>query len=203
MKKLIILYAILISAYGHAQEAIKPHVLVITTGGTIASQTNAPLVAGHELIQAVPVLTQYADIEVEELIRVGSSRMTPAHWLLMIKRIQQAVAERPDLACIIITHGTDTMEETAFFLNLTHRSKVPIILVGSMRSSNEISADGPANLLNAIRVGTSPEAMGKGVLVVLNENISAARDLRMATHHTELHRERLRRPRCRRHRHRA
>ncbi|MCE7997122.1 MAG: asparaginase [Roseivirga sp.] len=85
--------------------------------------------------------------------------------------------EQPNLTCIIITHGTDTMEETAFFLNLTHKVQTPIVMVGSMRSSNEISADGPANLINAVRVGISPEAIGKGVMVVLNDNISAARDL--------------------------
>jgi len=103
--------------------------------------------------------------------------MTPEIWLGLLKRINVVLNEKPDLACIVITHGTDTMEETAFFLNLTHRRKTPIILVGSMRSSSEISADGPANLLNAVRVGISKEAVGKGVMVVMNENISAGRDL--------------------------
>ncbi len=160
-----------------AQEATKPDVLIVTTGGTIASNTNAPMSEGHELIRAVPELTKYANIDVEEFVRIGSSKMTPAIWLSLVKRINERVEENPNLGCIIITHGTDTMEETAFFLNLTHRSTVPIVLVGSMRSSNEISADGPANLLNALRVGISEEAIGKGVLVVLNENISAGRDL--------------------------
>jgi len=181
MKKLLFLFFIFSSFYSHSQNSDKPNVLIITTGGTIASKTNAPLVEGNELIQAIPELTQYANIEVEEFVRVGSSKMTPAIWLSMLKRIRTSIEERSDLKCIIITHGTDTMEETAFFLNLTHLSAIPIIMVGSMRSSNEISADGPANLLNAIRVGTSPEAVGKGVLVVLNENISAARDL-LKTH---------------------
>jgi L-asparaginase len=155
----------------------KPNVLIITTGGTIASQTNAPLIKGNELIQAVPQLTEYANIEVEEFVRVGSSRMTPEIWLSLTKRIRTVLSEKPDFKSIIITHGTDTMEETAFFLNLTHISDVPVILVGSMRSSNEISPDGPANLINAVRVGISPEASGKGVMVVMNENISAGRDL--------------------------
>jgi L-asparaginase len=101
-------------------------------------------------------------------------------WLKLVQRIGSVLDETPDIRCIIITHGTDTMEETAFFLNLTHTKNTPIILVGSMRSSDEISADGPANLVNAVRVGLSEEAVGKGVMVVMNDNISAARDLRKA-----------------------
>lgn len=165
------------SGFLHAQNSIKPKVLIITTGGTIASKTNAPSVEGSELVQAIPELTEYGDIEVQEFINIGSSKMTPNIWLELAKRIDTLLNEKPDLACIIITHGTDTMEETAFFLNLTHRRITPIILVGSMRSSNEISADGPANLINAVRVGISDEAIGKGVMVVLNDNISAGRDL--------------------------
>ena len=135
------------------------------------------MIEGSELVNALPQLLQYGDIEVEEFVRIGSSKMTPGIWLALLKRIDAVLIEKPDLACIVITHGTDTMEETAFFLNLTHRSKTPIILTGSMRSSGEISADGPANLLNAVRVGISREVVGKGVLVVMNENISAGRDL--------------------------
>ncbi|MEZ5040203.1 MAG: asparaginase [Saprospiraceae bacterium] len=174
---LLFLLLCLPSYFLHAQQTMKPKVLIITTGGTIASQTNAPLREGAELIQAVPQLTAYAAVEVEEFVRIGSSKMTPAFWLALVKRIRAVLNEKPGITCVIITHGTDTMEETAFFLNLTHRSKVPIVLVGSMRSSNEVSADGPANLLSAVRVGISPEAIGKGVMVVLNDNISAARDL--------------------------
>lgn len=175
---LLLLFSYFLS---HSQGVDKPDVLILTTGGTIASKTNAPLIEGSELVQAIPELTNYGNIEVEEFVRVGSSKMTPEIWLSLVKRIGRAIEEKPNLSCIIITHGTDTMEETAFFLNLTHISSVPIVLVGSMRSSNEISADGPANLLNAVRVGTSPEAVGKGVLVVLNDNISAGRDL-LKTH---------------------
>jgi len=177
VKKTISLFLLLFGLIAYAQNTSKPNVLIITTGGTIASQTNAPLIEGRVLIQAVPQLTEYANIEVEEFVRVGSSKMTPEIWLSLTKRIRTVLREKPDLKSIIITHGTDTMEETAFFLNLTHISEVPIVLVGSMRSSNEISPDGPANLINAVRVGISPEAIGKGVMVVMNENISAGRDL--------------------------
>ena len=157
--------------------AQKPEVLIITTGGTIASQTNAPLIEGSELIGAVPDLQRYAKVQVVEVFRTGSSKMTPAHWLRLSHFIDSVAQQQPQLRCIVITHGTDTMEETAFFLNLTHRHSLPIVLTGSMRSSNEVSADGPANLIQAVRVGVHPQAPGKGVLVVLNENISAARDL--------------------------
>lgn len=161
----------------YSQNTSKPQVLIITTGGTIASKTNAPLIEGHELIQAVPELNKYATVEVDEFVNIGSSKMTPLIWLQLVKHIKTALDANPKIKSVIITHGTDTMEETAFFLNLTHQSKVPIVLVGSMRSSNEISADGPANLINAVRVGLSPDAIGKGILVVMNDNISAARDL--------------------------
>lgn len=161
----------------YSQITTKPQVLIITTGGTIANKTNAPSIEGHDLIQAVPELSNYATIEVDKFVNIGSSKMTPLIWLQLVKHIRDALNSNPEIKAIIITHGTDTMEETAFFLNLTHQSKVPIVLVGSMRSSNEVSADGPANLINAVRVGISPEAIGKGVMVVMNDNISAGRDL--------------------------
>ncbi len=176
-KILILIFICLNYSILQSQNSIKPKVMIITTGGTIASKVNAPLLNGSDLIKAIPGLTDLADIEVEEFIKIGSSKMTPKIWLALVKRINAILDQKPDLACIIITHGTDTMEETAFFLNLTHLRKTPLILVGSMRSSNEISADGPANLINAVRVGISKEAAGKGVMVVMNDNISAGRDL--------------------------
>jgi len=175
---LMLFLSLLCAMPASTQTSSKPKVLILTTGGTIASRTDAPLIEGPELVQAVPQLLDYAGIEVEEFVRIGSSKMTPDIWLRLVKRIDAILEERPELACIVITHGTDTMEETAYFLQLTHRRNTPIVLVGSMRSSNEISPDGPANLLNAVRVGIHPESIGKGVLVVLNENISSGRELR-------------------------
>lgn len=165
------------SSFAQMKERTKPKVLVLTTGGTIASRDGMPVIEGPVLVQAVPQLLDYADIEVEEFSRIGSSQMTPAHWLRLAKRINALFAKDPDLNGVVITHGTDTMEETAFFLNLTLKSDKPVVLVGSMRSANEISADGPANLLNAVRVAVNAQSVGKGVLVVLNENISGARDV--------------------------
>jgi L-asparaginase len=164
-------------AFAEPEPAPKPPVLVLTTGGTIASRTDAPLIDGPELVQAVPRLLDYAEVRVEEFSVIGSSKMTPDHWLRLAKRVNEIYAEDEQLAGIVITHGTDTMEETAYFLNLTVQWDRPVVLVGSMRSSNEVSADGPGNLINAVRVAISGQAKGQGVLVVLNEDISAARDV--------------------------
>ncbi len=158
-------------------EESRPDVLILTTGGTIASRTDAPLIAGPELVQAVPELTDYANINVEEFSVIGSSKMTPKNWLELAQRINARFSRYDNLTGIVITHGTDTLEETAYCLNLTVKSDKPVVLVGSMRSADEISADGPANLINAVRVTISEQAVSQGVLVVLNEDITAARDV--------------------------
>ncbi len=155
----------------------KPEILILTTGGTIASRTDAPLIEGNALVAAVPELLDHARIGVEEFSVIGSSKMTPAHWLGLAKTINNHFASRPELAGIVVTHGTDTLEETAYFLNLTVKWARPVVLVGSMRSSDEVSADGSANLINAVRVAASEDAVGQGVLVALNEDISGARDV--------------------------
>ena len=163
-------------AWSQAGGSPMPDVLILTTGGTIASRSDAPLVDGHALVQAVPGLLEYAQVEVEEFSVIGSSKMTPDQWLGLSNRVNEAFAADDGLAGIVITHGTDTMEETAYFLNLTVQYDRPVVLVGSMRSSDEISADGSANLVNAVRVAVDEQSVGQGVLLVLNEDITAARD---------------------------
>ena len=160
-----------------AQAPARPRIIILTTGGTIASRLGASMQDGSSLVAAVPQLNEHAAVSVEEVSRVGSSQITPAHWLTLAGRVNQRFAADPGLRGIVITHGTDTLEDTAYFLNLTVRDRRPVVLTGSMRSANEISADGPANLLNAVRVAVSDEAVGKGVLVALNEHIAAARDV--------------------------
>jgi L-asparaginase len=179
MRFTTLLALLLLAGFSASQESIRPvpRVLILTTGGTIASRSDAPLLDGPELVQAVPQLLTHARVSVEEFSVIGSSRMTPEHWLRLAKRVNDIYAADDSLAGIVITHGTDTMEETAFFLNLTVRADRPVVLVGSMRSSDEVSPDGPANLINAVQVATSEQAVGQGVLVVLNEDISAARDV--------------------------
>ncbi|WOJ92634.1 asparaginase [Congregibacter variabilis] len=179
MKTTIVLVLLLCAGLVAAKDGAttKPRVLILTTGGTIASRSDAPLIRGPELVQAVPQLLDYAQVSVEEFSVIGSSKVTPDHWLRLARRINEIFASDEQLAGIVITHGTDTLEETAYFLNLTVQSKRPVVLVGSMRSSNEVSADGPANLINAVRVAISDEAIGQGILVAMNEDISAARDV--------------------------
>lgn len=159
-----------------AQSPDRPSVVVITTGGTIASRAGEASLAGEELVKAVPELLTYAEVTVEEFSRIGSSQMTPAHWLRLAQRINGIFRDPSNPAGIVVTHGTDTMEETAFFLNLTVRDPRPVVVVGSMRPATAVSADGPANLLSAVRVAVAPSARNKGVLIVLNDEISSARD---------------------------
>lgn len=151
---------------------------MIATGGTIAGQTTGGQLTGAQIVAAIPQLTDVARIEVEEFSRVGSSAITPDHWVRLSRRINEVFDADADLAGIIVTHGTDTMEETAYFLHLTVETSRPVVMVGSMRNSSAVSADGPANLLSGVRVAVTEDAHGRGVLVVLNDEIHSARDVR-------------------------
>lgn len=162
---------------GSLKNSERPHVVILTTGGTIASVSDAPIVEGSRLIGALPQLAELARIEVIEFSKIGSSQMTPQHWLRMLHLLHE-IDRQSQPASIVITHGTDTMEETAFFLNLTYKGRATVVMVGSMRTSDEVSADGPANLINAVRVGIDSSSTGKGILVVMNENIASGRDVR-------------------------
>ncbi len=171
-----------------AQEARNkdlPLVWVLSTGGTIsgrgASSTSlteykAGAFLGEELISAVPEIKQYARVKVEQITNIGSPDITLDNWIMLANRIHGIFAEDPKVAGIVITHGTNTLEETAYFLNLTVKHNRPVVLVGAQRPATAISADGPLNLLNAIRTASSPEARGKGVLIVMNDEINGARD---------------------------
>ena len=133
-------------------------------------------ILGEQLVKAVPQIAQIADVRVEQIVNVSSSDITIENWLTLAKRIQTILKETPAVAGFVITSGTNTLEETAYFLNLTIRSDKPVVLVGSMRPSTAMSADGPLNLLNAVRTAIAPDAQGKGTLIVLNDEINAARD---------------------------
>ena len=185
MKRINILVVIVLLLLGagvvQGQEAL-PTVVVLSTGGTIASTQNeeeggfTSSLAGEQLVAAVPGLDQVARIEVQNVVNVGSTNMTPALWLEVSRRANAALL-RPEVAGVLVTHGTDTMEETAYFLDLTVTSSKPVIMVGAMRAASEWDADGPRNILNAARVAVSPEARGKGSFVVLNGEIHAAREV--------------------------
>lgn len=157
-------------------------VIVFTTGGTIAMRYDpaiggaVPAVSGPELIEAVPPLAAVCPVEVREFSNIPSPHMTPKHMWDLGNRIEAALSE-PDVSGVVITHGTDTLEETAYFLDLYVRSEKPVCLTAAMRSAAEISPDGPKNILCAVRTASSPEAAGKGVFIVMNEEIHAAREV--------------------------
>src|SRR4030095_6486969 len=115
--------------------------------------------------------------KVEQIVNVGSPDITIEHWMTLAKRINRIFTDDPDVAGVVVTHGTSTLEETAYFLHLTVKHERPVVVVGSMRPATAISADGPLNLLNAVRTATSTDARGKGVLVVMNDEINGARDV--------------------------
>ena len=169
------------ASLGQEQNAL-PRVVVLATGGTIASQYDpdagglAPQLSGEEIVQAVPGLSEVARVSVEQIANVGSRNMTPEIWRTLASRANELLAS-PDIAGVIVTHGTDTLEETAYFLDLTVTSDKPVIMVGAQRAPTYFDTDGPRNLLNAVRVAVSEEAIGMGTLVVMNGQINAARDV--------------------------
>lgn len=162
-----------------------PRVKILATGGTIAgtagssTQTvgyTAAVLPVDKLLASVPELKNVASVGGEQIAQVASENMTHAVWLKLAKRVNQLLAS-DEVDGIVITHGTDTLEETAYFLNLVVKSDKPVVLVGAMRPATAMSADGPLNIFNAVVVAASPQARGKGVLVSLNDTINGARDV--------------------------
>ncbi|HET6371491.1 MAG TPA: type II asparaginase [Nitrospiria bacterium] len=161
----------------------KPKIVILATGGTIAgaqaSTTEAGYKAGSfsvdQLISAVPALKDIADLSGEQVANIGSQTMTNEVWLKLAQRVNEVL--KGDAAGVVITHGTDTLEETAYFLSLVVKSDKPVVLVGSMRPATAIGADGPANLYNAVALAANPQAAGRGPLVVINDEIFYARDI--------------------------
>ena len=161
----------------------KPKIVLLATGGTIAGVQPSPNDAGYKsgavsidsLIKAVPQLKDLADISGEQIANIGSQTMTNDVWLKLANRVN-AVLKQPDVDCVAITHGTDTLEETGYFLSLVIKSDKPVVLVGSMRPSTAIGADGPANLFEAVSLAINPAAKGRGPLIILNDEIHYARE---------------------------
>ena len=174
-KNLLILLLLVLSIgmFGQA----KPKVLILATGGTIAGSAQSGVQSGYTsgqvtidaMVNAVPDVMKIADIKGEQISNVGSQDMS---FEIMLK-----VANSKDVDGFVITHGTDTMEETAYFLNLVTKTDKPVVLVGSMRPSTAVSADGPLNLYNAIAVAADPQARSRGVLLVMNDWIHSAQVL--------------------------
>lgn len=172
---------ILLLFAAHAQAQL-PVVKLIATGGTIAMKIDpvkkapVPAISGEDLIATVPEIAKVAKIEVLNLSNVPSGYMDPPRWIELQKAVIEALA-RPEVAGVIVSHGTDTLEETAYFLDLTVPSEKPIVLIGAQRNASEKDFDGPRNLLNAARICVSPDAKGKGSMIALNNQINAAREV--------------------------
>ena len=181
LKKFFSVCALIILIAVNAQ---KPTIYVLATGGTIAGTGTSAVASGYkpgvitveQLLSAVPAINDIANIKAEQVASIGSQDMNDEVWLKLAKRVNQLL-KQADVDGIVITHGTDTMEETAYFLNLTVKSDKPVILVGSMRPSTALSADGPRNLYNAVACAVAPESKGKGVSVVMDDVILGADDI--------------------------
>jgi L-asparaginase len=161
-----------------------PNVVVLATGGTIAGAAASDVQAGYssgqvgvqQLLAAVPQAKKLAHLSGEQISNIGSQDMNDEVWLKLATRINELTA-KPDVSGVVITHGTDTIEETAYFLNLVTKSRKPVVLTASMRPSTALSADGPLNFYNAVAVAASPQAPGRGVLVTVNDWIHGASSL--------------------------
>jgi L-asparaginase len=168
------------------QPAVLPNVRIIATGGTIAGVQDAPGTLGtyrsgartiDEIVKSVPELARFAQVETEQFSNVASTEIMPSQWVALSRRINELL-QRPDLSGVVVTHGTDRLEETAFFLYLTVKSDKPVVVVGSQRPATGISPDGPINLLAAVRTAGSSQARGMGALVVMDDRIISARENR-------------------------
>src|SRR6478672_5458281 len=161
-----------------------PNVVVLATGGTIAGAAGSDVQAGYtsgqvgveQLLAAVPQAKKLANLTGEQISNIGSQDMNDVVWIKLATRINELLA-KPDVSGIVITHGTDTIEETAYFLNLVVKSTKPVVLTASMRPSTALSADGPLNFYNAVAVAANKEAANRGVLVVVNDWIHGAASL--------------------------
>mgnify|MGYP001549486549 CR=1 FL=1 len=168
-----------------ASPAALPRIAVLATGGTIAgSAADAAQTSGYQagvvgvdrLLAAVPALSHVARIEAEQVASIDSKDLDIALWTMLAERIA-ALAACEDIDGIVVTHGTDTLEETAYALHLVVKTDKPVVLTAAMRPSSALSADGPLNLLGAVTVAGSPAARGQGVLVAFNNRIHSARDV--------------------------
>ena len=158
------------------QGTLLPRVRLVATGGTISNRSGGRLTA-EELVIALPGIERYVRPEFEQFSNVSSGSLTLRQWIDLANRVNKLFTEDSDLAGIVVTTGTDTLEETAYFLDLTVHSDKPVVLVGSLRNPSTTGYEGAANLLEAYRVAADPASRGKGVLVVLNGVINAAREV--------------------------
>jgi len=182
---MISLSLFLFTNFGYSQDKDLPNIVILATGGTIAgegaSATGSSYTAGkigiESMIDAVPNIRKLANLTGEQTVNVGSQDISVDVWITLANRINELLAT-DSVDGIVITHGTDTQEETAFFLNLVVKSEKPVVLVAAMRTSTALSADGPLNLYNGVAVAANKDAAGKGVLVVINDVILSAHSVK-------------------------
>jgi len=171
------LYVALVSALVTPGQTL-PKVYLFATGGTISNrQTDAGRLSVDELIQSVPGLDKRVRVEGEQFTNVSSGAITMDQWLDLAKRVNERFRKDADLAGVVVTSGTDTLEELAYFLHLTVRDERPTVIVGSMRNPSTLGYEGAANLEDAFRVAADPQSRGMGALVVLNDEINSAREV--------------------------
>ncbi len=188
----LVVVAVVLAWPAPASAQEPPRVRLVATGGTISNRTGGRLTA-EELVKSMPDLPRYVRPEWEQFSNVASSQITMSDWLRLARRLNELFAADKDLAGIVVTSGTDTLEELAYFLNLTVRDKRPVAVVGSMRNPSTLGYEGAANLLEGFRVAAEPASRGKGVMVVLNDEINAAREvtktdaLRLQTFQTRIY----------------
>jgi L-asparaginase len=175
-RRVRVVAGLLLLAASLAQAQEVPRVRLIATGGTISNRQGGRL-THEDLRRAIPELDKHVRAESEQFANVASSQLTIEQWLQLARRINELFARESDLAGIVVTSGTDTLEETAYFLNLTVRDVRPVVVVGSMRNPSTLGYEGAANLLEGFRVAADPVSRNKGVLVVLNDEINAAREV--------------------------
>ena len=175
---------------------MKPRVYVIGTGGSIScigesrlDLLNYNYADKHftidEMLARVPEANDIAEIRAEQLTNVYGGDLGPADWLTLAKRVNALFGSDPDAAGVVVTHGTATLEETAYFLNLTVKSQKPVVVTGAMRPPTGLSTDADINLYDAVRVAASPDAVNRGVLVVLNKDRNSTR---LNSSHTDISR---------------
>jgi L-asparaginase len=162
-----------------------PRIVVLATGGTIASRADSPTqvsgysigFTGQDLLAMIPGVERVARVEVEQFSNISSGSMTVERWIALSERITELLEGPEPRDGVVVTHGTDTLDETAYFLHLTVKSDKPVVCTGAMRPSSALSADGPLNLFHSIRLAADPGARGMGVLVMLNDEINSAREV--------------------------
>jgi L-asparaginase len=190
ISSMLVIIAMMASMFTYGQTKKLPNIVILATGGTIAgagaSSTGSAYTSGQvkieAMIDAVPNIRKLANLRGEQIANVGSQDMNVKVWIDLANRINELLKTN-DVDGIVITHGTDTQEETAFFLNLVVKSDKPVVLTGSMRPSTALSADGPLNMYNAVALAANPNAKGYGVMVLMNDEIHSAHAVKKNDEH--------------------